>query len=159
MEIQLNQDNIAIVDDDLPQEIIKSKWYVLNGYVVRTIAGVAEYLHRLIMACPPGLTVDHKDQDKMNNRRSNLRICSVNQNLQNRGKFKNSTSRFKGVYRNQPYLNKFYWCGKITINGKQIFKRFPFTEEGELLAARWYDNMADQLFGEFAITNKDLGLL
>jgi len=41
--------------------------------------------------------VDHLDGNKLNNQRSNLRICTQVENGANRGKNKNNTSGFKGV--------------------------------------------------------------
>ena len=46
---------------------------------------------------PPGLTIDHADGDTNNNSLSNLRIADHYQQMQNRGKFKNNTSGYKGV--------------------------------------------------------------
>jgi hypothetical protein len=42
------------------------------------------YLHRLIAGAPPGVHVDHRDGDPLNNRRDNLRLVDRSQNLQNR---------------------------------------------------------------------------
>ena len=46
---------------------------------------------------PAGLTIDHADGDTNNNSLSNLRIADHYQQMQNRGKFKNNTSGYKGV--------------------------------------------------------------
>lgn len=38
------------------------------------------FMHRLIMDCPPNKEVDHKNRDRLNNRRSNLEIVSPREN-------------------------------------------------------------------------------
>ena len=40
--------------------------------------------HRLITHCPPELVVDHIDRDTYDNRKANLRICSIADNNRNR---------------------------------------------------------------------------
>lgn len=60
------------------------------------------YLHREVMNLShgkrDGLFVDHIDGNRLNNQRSNLRVCRGNSlNAQNRGANKNSTSSFRGV--------------------------------------------------------------
>jgi len=56
----------------------RKKLYV-RGYV----DGRLVLLHRFLMGEPPGLLVDHRNGDTLNNRRSsNLRVCTVQQNNQ-----------------------------------------------------------------------------
>lgn len=55
-----------------------------DGYAVATINYKKVLMHRLIMNTPPGLQTDHLNHDKLDNRRSNLRICTPKQNAQNR---------------------------------------------------------------------------
>lgn len=49
-----------------------------NVFYVRN--GRQDLLHRFIMRPPRGYAVDHIDGDPLNNRRSNLRICTVGEN-------------------------------------------------------------------------------
>lgn len=64
-------------------------WYVVTskreGNKVRTIR-----LHRFIMNCPVGMTVEHKDGDALNNDRENLECMSYASNT------KRMHSRIKG---------------------------------------------------------------
>lgn len=54
-----------------------------NGYI-RSFVNISPlYLHRYLMDCPDDLEVDHINHDKYDNRRSNLRIVSHEQNQQN----------------------------------------------------------------------------
>lgn len=54
-------------------------------------------MHRLIMGAGPNEMADHREIDQtLDNRRSNLRVCSNALNQQNSGP-RRGTSRFKGV--------------------------------------------------------------
>lgn len=57
-----------------------------------------DYLHRVIMGCPEFMCVDHINHNTLDNRKSNLRICTHAQNMCNRGIHKTNKSGFKGVY-------------------------------------------------------------
>jgi hypothetical protein len=55
------------------------------------------YMHRLIVNCPKNMQVDHINGNKLDNRKSNLRICFHADNCKNRKKPKTNTSGYKGV--------------------------------------------------------------
>jgi hypothetical protein len=96
---------------------------------------------------PEGHDIDHKDGDKLNNLNNNLRICTPAQNQQNRGKNKNNTSGYKGVMWDNPTEK---WRAQIRINNKNTYLGvFSIIED----AARAYNAVALQYFGEFAILN------
>ncbi len=87
-----------------------------------------------------------KNHSTLDNRKTNLRICTQAENMRNRVP-RPSKSKFKGVCwepREQ------YWRGRITLNGRSeslgVF-------DNELEAAQAYDHRAKQLFGEFAYLN------
>ncbi|MCJ7777106.1 MAG: HNH endonuclease [Sedimentisphaerales bacterium] len=104
-------------------------------------------LHRQIIEAPDGLLVDHRNGNGLDNRRTNLRIATQSQNMQNRQKRKNSTSRFIGVWL---VKDKDLWESRITYQGKRIWLgRF----KSETDAARAYDNAARKYHGEFARLN------
>lgn len=73
-------------------------------------------MHRLLTNAPKGSQVDHINGDKLDNRKINLRVCTHSQNQINRGKQKNNTSGFKGVY---PQKQSKKYRAKISVNGKE----------------------------------------
>lgn len=104
-------------------------------------------MHREIMNAPKGMVVDHIDGNGLNNRKSNLRICTQAQNNLNSRPKRNCSSRYKGV---SFYKRDKIWQVQIFHNSRTIFLgRF----DDEIEAALAYDRKAAELFGEFAYLN------
>ena len=88
-QIELSQGKYAIVDDDDYQELNIYNWYFNNdGYAVRSVEiskgkRTKQRMHRIITNCPDGFEVDHANHDKLDNRKSNLRVCSSSENSHN----------------------------------------------------------------------------
>ena len=82
-----------------------------EGYVAAYIRGSRPkkwvYLHRLIMDAPTGTQVDHINNDRLDNRRANLRLVTNAQNMQNR----------KGADRDNP-------CGVRGVNWHKETQRY-----------------------------------
>src|SRR5689334_20683862 len=79
---------VCLVDDDIFEAIKERKWRVdEKGYVVRASwkdgKAIKIVLHRWIMGNPPGRLVDHRDGNKLDCRRSNLRLADTYQNSAN----------------------------------------------------------------------------
>lgn len=91
---------------------------------------------------PAGLEVDHKNRDRLDCRRTNLRVCSRGENLANRTKARRNTTGFKGVYRDTSKDGKVRWKAIVT-------RSFESAEE----AARAFDRAAVAMWGEFVQTN------
>ncbi len=104
-------------------------------------------LHRLIANANKGQIVDHINRIKTDNRRENLRLVKPLVNCLNRGPKLNAKSKYKGVSKQR---NK--W--QVYVNAKYIGL---FATEKE--AAIAYDIEVVKVFGEFATTNKGMGLL
>lgn len=150
--IQLSKNLFSTIDEADFDLVRKHKWYPnpVSGkiYARGNIDGKRVYMHRIIVgATDPKIHVDHINGDTLDNRRSNLRMCSKSQNGCNRGKNKNSTSGFKGVT----------FCKsrkKFVAQIKKNWKRYAlgyFNTAHE--AAIAYDSKAKELHGEFAKLN------
>ncbi len=100
-------------------------WYVdKKGYVTRNGPRLGKgkrakriLLHNVLMNPTEGQFVDHIDRNPLNNTRENLRLCTRAENNQNRGVFKNSSTKMKGVGWDKK-VNK--WRARIQANGKRI---------------------------------------
>src|SRR5262249_956687 len=100
--VVLTQDLSAKVDPSDIDELAAFSWHahrMTNGktYATTRIGDKHIPMHRLLTQCPDELEVDHANMDTLDNRRSNLRVCTRSQNLSNRRAQRNNTSGFKGV--------------------------------------------------------------
>jgi hypothetical protein len=156
-QIQLTQGKIAIVDDKDFDRLNAHKWcaekqrtgkfYAARGIWIPPIIHHV-YMHREIMNAPKGLDVDHiREQDTLDNRRSNLRLATRSQNMCNQRKRKDNISGYKGVHWHNQAKK---WQAQININGKGISLGLYSAVED---AARAYDAAAIKYHGEFAKTN------
>ncbi|MDT4872900.1 AP2 domain protein [compost metagenome] len=104
-------------------------------------------MHRwLVLGREKGGGVDHRDGNKLDNRRGNLRQATQGQNAKNTRLARNNTSGFKGVSRTAEGR----WRARITVDRKEIrLGVFGTPEE----AAAAYDKAAKQMHGEFASPN------
>ena len=135
---------VAQIDiEDYP--LVKDyRFSVFGGkYTGCYIAGEPITLHNLILGRK---WVDHKDFNGFNNRRSNLRGCTCQQNQFNKRSVKNSSSKYKGVYLVQRKNGQKY-AAQIRINGKNTYLGV-FTSEKQ--AAKCYNRVAKDYHKEFA---------
>lgn len=77
----------TLVDDSTLKQYGHLTWYLSDtGYAVRRnkSEGGTVRLHRLVVNAPEGMVVDHLNGDKLDNRASNLRVCTQAENTRNR---------------------------------------------------------------------------
>src|ERR1043166_6441225 len=108
-------------------------WYVMKtGYAATTVNGKNVTAQRFILNPPPGVEVDHRNGDKLDNRRFNLRTCTKSQNNMNRYSYEGTSSQYKGVSWNK---EKNSWEAFITKD-KKLHKVGYFKEERHAAMAR-----------------------
>ena len=154
-EIKLTLGKVAVVDDDLFDYLNKWKWTAKkhrNTFYARRnikLEGGKQKdikMHRLIMGVTdPSKIIDHRDNNGLNNQRSNLRLCTLSQNQHNR-QSNIGASKFKGVWK-----SKNRWRAEIVSDGTK--KRLgSYIKEEE--AAKAYNEAALKYHGEFARLNQ-----
>lgn len=170
-EIKLTQGKIALVDDEDFEYLNQFNWHIYKKknsktyYAQRTetVSGKNKrvVMHRVIMGLDfndPRI-VDHINHLGWDNRRSNVRICTVSENARNKQKNKDCSSAYKGVYLHKTkrfnktkniFIVYYYWCAKIEKENKKINIGNFKTEKAAALA---YNIKAKELFGEFAFLN------
>ena len=138
--------NEFLVDIDDYYKISKYTWYLNQyGYIENQKVGK---LHRFLLNAPDGKEVDHINRNKLDNRKSNLRIVDFSTNRQNRGKLKNkSVCNYKGVYFDKK-TNKYY---AVVVKDRKNYHSKMFDLEED--AAMAYNTIAVSLYGENAFQN------
>jgi hypothetical protein len=155
--IPLTQGKYAIVDPEEYESLSRFKWFAVkyrcSFYAVRTESlknprhrRFNVKMHRQIMNLPEGNLVDHINHNGLDNRRTNLRIVSLEQNNWNtRKQAGKCTSQYKGVSKRNGK-----WRVHLTHKRKRYFLGCFDDEE---TAARAYDAKAKEVFGEYACLN------
>jgi hypothetical protein len=155
IEIPLTKGQVAIIDATDADKVMAFKWHaaergkrfmaaknpkspVMDGVV---------YMHRLILDAKPGQAVDHIDGDSLNNRRSNLRFATAQQNNWNRCRFPQNKTGYIGVHVHR-LTGKFR--AMIRIDGR--YHHLGLFDRAED-AARVYDERVKATRGEYARTN------
>ncbi|WP_439357744.1 HNH endonuclease [Bradyrhizobium sp. DASA03007] len=120
-----------------------------HGYRVIVIDGVRHYEHNLAWLymkgeqAPEGLTVDHEDRNRGNNRWRNLRLATRAQQNANQGAKSTSKTGVRGVHSD----GKGKFRARIKINGKSVsLGTYRTVAEG----AAAYEAKAKELYGDFA---------
>jgi hypothetical protein len=149
--IPLTQGKFAIVDADDYDWLSQYKWYAVKDsgtfYAGRKSKGRLLLMHREILQPPKDAICDHINHNGLDNRRSNVRVCTRAQNQHNRKPQPAKSSKYKGV---NWYRTSNKWQVGIRFNSKRMHLGY-FDDEME--AALAYDRRAAVLFGEFACLN------
>lgn len=160
--ILLTQGKVALVDDEDYEYLNQWKWCANKidntYYAVRTIYKPKRQqilMHRVILNAPEGVEVDHINSNGLDNQKSNLRLCTRNENQRHQRLRKDNTIGFKGIYFIKRNPQKPYYA-YININSKRIHLGYYYTSKE---AAQVYDKAALKYHKEFALTNKMMGLI
>ena len=103
---------VLIADKEARELVESTTWRVTHfGYVIGYINRKKVLFHRAVMGATKGLVVDHINHNKLDNRKSNLRVCTNQENTRNR-------KVQHGVYWRK---DKNKWCAVLTHNYKKVY--------------------------------------
>lgn len=135
--IYYNNDEIVVSNEDYIH-IINFKIRIKSGYASCKIENKEWVVHRYIyekilkIDIPYGYVIDHINNNKLDNRRENLRLVTFSENSRNKSKKENVSSKYYGVSYDKRYNN---WYSSIFYNNKTISIKY----ENEIDAAYQYD--------------------
>lgn len=139
---------IAIIDAEDVEKIRRYRWSSSNGRYALHVKSKL-YMHHVVLGYKPNnhrIHIDHINNNGMDNRKVNLRICTNSQNAI-RAAGRVGTSEYKGVSWDRT-RNK--WAANIGCNG-MYYRLGRFNSEKE--AALVYNEKAKELFGDYAYLN------
>jgi hypothetical protein len=144
-EINLTHGKIALVNNEMYDELNKINWYYNKNSKGDQYQGYANAkmwengkrktisMHRYIMRIGKGSIVDHIDGNTLNNQINNLRVTTQARNLQNTYKNKDRDHLYY-----DPSINR--WISFIQSGGNTyIIGEFKEKEEAE---AKWHEVLA-----------------
>ena len=141
-KIPLGKKEYALVSDEDFERLSQYSWHLdSQGYAYTNVS-----MHRLLMDFPKDMFIDHKDGNRINNQRENIRICTPAQNQHNRLKQKNNTTGYIGV----SFKERYGYFSSIRDKGKTKFIGYF---KNPIHAAMAYDIWAKELRGEYAKLN------
>lgn len=128
----------VLVDDADAEELGRYRWRLQSqGYAIRYAGTSREQnhvllMHRQLLGLERGDTteVDHRNRNRLDNRRANLRSASRAEQCQNQPSRRGSTSGFRGVSWDR---SRQCWRATVTIAGRQVHHSY---HADELEAAR-----------------------
>lgn len=145
MSRKYNKYRYTLLDDEDYEWAKQQIWF----YRPREAKGLFVYrkshlLHREILKAKKGQIVDHKNRNPFDNRKNNLRFCTIGENKVN--SLPTSKSGYKGVRK----TSNNRWSANIKKNGIQIWLG---TYDSKKEAAKAYNKKAIEFWGEFAWLN------
>ena len=134
----------AIIDIETVGLVKDYQWHIQDKqHVSVKINSKTVYLHRLITNCPEDMVCDHINNNPLDNRKENLRICTVQQNGFNRKLNRNNTSGYSGVTWSG---SRGKWRVGITVNQKVIALGSYVNLEDAVVARK---KAEEKYFGDF----------
>ena len=139
----------ALVDNEDFEKLIEKKWSKgKQGYPCGRVNNTTITMHQFIIGkAPDKQIIVHINQNKLDNRKENLRYATYSQIFQNQFKKEGCSSKYKGVFWSSP---KQKWQSQSMYDGR-IISLGSFVHE--LDAAKAYDTYVYLNFGPYAQTN------
>jgi hypothetical protein len=134
-----------LVDDDIYLRYHDRGCYLANGYPMIRENGQLKYLHALVAQPKENEICDHINRSRIDCRQSNLRNVDHTINAYNRSKVKNASSEYFGVSKSGNGFG-------VSVQKNYIAHRGGYYKN-EQVAAWAADQLAHQLYGEYANTN------
>jgi len=154
--IPLTQGYFALVDAEDFERVSRFKWHLYRNkndlkLAVRDIkvkgGRTMQRLYRVVMNVKSRDRIDFINKNGLDNRKSNLRICSPSQSSMKRRKQKGTSSIYKGVTCRKDSKK---WYAQIEKDNKNNHLGSFHNEEEAAIA---YNKAATAMFGEFARLN------
>jgi hypothetical protein len=122
-----------------------------NGYAYALVRDTRKKVavHRLIVNTPIGMLTDHINRNRTDNRRSNLRRCTTEENSWNNSRIPSKITGYIGVEKTRCISKP--WRAQIESKGKHIPLGYYCTA---IEAAIAYNKASIELRGEFARINQ-----
>ncbi len=137
-DINNNLKNSTFIDYDDYEKCKEYKWRLNSmGYVVSG-AKSEILLHRFVMNVDEKQSIDHIDRNKLNNRKSNLRIASQNLNTINKSRQSNNTSGIVGISWNTEKKGWDVQLKKGDFKYNKRFKEFDNSVKARLVSESIY---------------------
>ena len=112
---------VTTVDDDDYELLSQWTWRLHDGYAVRRVGerGTVR-MHRYLLGLQAGdrRQADHRNRDRLDNRRENLRVVTQGQNMQNRGARRTARSGTRGV---SFHTRSGRWTVRVQVEGRSHF--------------------------------------
>lgn len=138
---------VALVDTDDYPLVAGYHWLNHGGYAYTRYAHygqlVCQAMHRIVAMAGASSLVDHINHDKLDNRLSNLRVCTHAENVRNRRAPPNRLG-VQGVTTTKAKSRPFR--AHVTLNYQMHYRDFATLEE----AIAWRTGKSQELHGEFA---------
>lgn len=96
-----NRENPAIIDLEDYEKVNNYHWNNKDNYTICSFYKGERhtlFLHRIIINAQKGQVVDHINGNKLDNRKCNLRIATIQQNSCNHKRISRNSSGFTGVH-------------------------------------------------------------
>lgn len=136
--IPTTQGKSVTVDDSDFEWLSQYSWHFTNGYATATVGKRPNrrtlYMHRLIMGEPEGMDIDHINRVKLDNRRSNLRVCTRIENMNNQGVYQRYKTNKSGIAGVSFLARERKWRASFQYNGVRIYRSFLNKEDAVTMA-------------------------